>query len=259
MEAAKIKEYWNRNAEAWTKLSRQGYDLYRDQLNTPAFLERLPPVAGLAGLDIGCGEGHNTRLLQQLGAHLQAIDISEVFIREARSFDGKPGIRYTVASAEDLPFEIESFDFATSFMCYMDLADPARAMQEAWRVLKPGGFLQFSITHPCFNTPRRRNLRDASGNTYAIEVGDYFSKAMRVEEWIFGAAPAELKTGMEKFRIPTFFRTLSDWINFLLQAGFVLEDIWEPCPSQEVLSRYPYLQDSSVVAYFLHLRGRKPL
>ena len=37
----------------------------------------LPDVRGLAGLDIGCGEGHNTRLLAGRGARLTAIDISE--------------------------------------------------------------------------------------------------------------------------------------------------------------------------------------
>jgi glycosyltransferase involved in cell wall biosynthesis len=44
------------------------------------------------------------------------------------------------------------------------------SLRAAWT----GGFLQFSICHPCFDTPHRRNLRDANGVTYAIEVGDYF-------------------------------------------------------------------------------------
>jgi trans-aconitate methyltransferase len=53
--------YWNQNADVWTRLARAGYDVYRDHLNTPAFLAMLPDVAGLTGLDIGCGEGNNTR------------------------------------------------------------------------------------------------------------------------------------------------------------------------------------------------------
>jgi ubiquinone/menaquinone biosynthesis C-methylase UbiE len=32
----------------------------------------------------------------------------------------------------------------------MDVDDLDRALDEAYRVLKPGGFLQFSILHPCF-------------------------------------------------------------------------------------------------------------
>ena len=75
--------YWNHNAEAWTQLSRAGYDVYRDYLNTPAFLGMLPDVRGLSGIDIGCGEEHNTRLIAQQGAQLVGIDIAEVFIGHA--------------------------------------------------------------------------------------------------------------------------------------------------------------------------------
>ena len=68
-------EYWDGNADAWTQLARAGYDVYRDHLNTPAFLEMLPDVIGLAGLDIGCGEGHNTRLVAGRGARMAAVDV----------------------------------------------------------------------------------------------------------------------------------------------------------------------------------------
>ncbi len=51
-------------------VARAGYDVFRDHLNTPAFFALLPDVAGLSGLDIGCGEGHNTRLLARRGARV---------------------------------------------------------------------------------------------------------------------------------------------------------------------------------------------
>jgi 2-polyprenyl-3-methyl-5-hydroxy-6-metoxy-1,4-benzoquinol methylase len=68
MKHTEVKQYWDGNAAAWTKLARAGYDVYRDYLNTPAFFKMLPSVNGLSGLDIGCGEGHNTRLLAKCGA-----------------------------------------------------------------------------------------------------------------------------------------------------------------------------------------------
>ena len=73
MDHREVGRYWNDNAEAWTELARAGCDVYRDYLNTPAFLAMLPDVRGLSGVDIGCGEGHNTRLIAQRGARLVGI------------------------------------------------------------------------------------------------------------------------------------------------------------------------------------------
>lgn len=260
MDHMEVGRYWNRNAEGWTKLARAGYDFYRDYLNTPAFLEMLPNVRGLTGLDIGCGEGHNTRLLAEEGAKVTAIDVSEVFAHHAKTLEDRApaGIDYQVASALELPFPAESFDFATGFMSFMDIPETGGVLAEAYRVLKPGGFLQFSITHPCFDTPHRRNLRGEDGLTYAIEVGRYFeNQEVDIVEWIFHSAPSEVTEGLTKFKIPRFRRTISQWLNLLLETGFQLERIEEPRPCDEVVRECPEVQDAQIVAYFLHIRARK--
>lgn len=261
MDHIEAGRLWNESAESWVKLARGGYDIYRDHLNTPAFFAMLPDVQGQTGLDIGCGEGYNTRLLAARGARMSGIDIAEVFIRYARETEvQKPlGIDYQVASAVNLPFADRMFDFVAAFMSLMDVPETSRALAEAFRVLKPGGFLQFSITHPCYDTPHRRNLRDANHRTYAIEVADYFTGSEgEVDEWLFKAAPPEVKRGLRKFTIPLFRRTLSYWLNLLVEIGFQLERVAEPRPTDEVVAECPGLQDAQVVAYFLHLRVRRP-
>lgn len=261
MDHLEAGRYWNANAHAWTTLVRQGYDIYRDHLNTPAFLALLPDVTGLAGLDIGCGEGNNTRLVARRGARMTAVDVAETFIRYAQDEEAREplGIAYRVASAAELPFADGSFGFATGFMSFMDIPETDRVLGEAYRVLAPGGFLQFSITHPCFDTPHRRNLRDAAGRTYALEVGDYFRyQDGEVSEWIFSAAPPAAKAGLSPFRVPRLNRTLSEWLNLLVATGFRLEQVNEPRASDDVVRAWPHLQDTQVVAYFLHVRVRKP-
>lgn len=261
MDHEEVGRYWNESADSWTMLARRGYDIYRDHLNTPAFFAMLPDVTGLIAIDIGCGEGHNTRLLAKRGAQVTAVDISEVFLRHAKEFEQQQqlGIDYRLASAVDLPFSESSFDFATAFMSLMDVPETDRVLAEAYRVIKPGGFLQFSITHPCFDTPHRKNLRDTNRKTYAIEVGDYFRDLNgEIDEWLFKGAPAEEKRGLRKFRIPRFTRTLGHWLNLIADAGFMLERVEEPRPSDDTIAAHPGLQDAQVVAYFLHMRVRKP-
>lgn len=261
MDHEEAGRFWEANAEAWTRLARAGYDVYRDGLNTPAFFEMLPSVEGLTGLDLGCGEGHNTRLLAGRGARVTGVDISPIFIRYAKEAEEERplGIRYRVASALDLPFEDASFDFVTASMSLMDMPETERVLAEVYRVLRPSGFLQFSITHPFFDTPHHKDVRDEAGTTYAVEVGGYFRRLEgEVEEWIFSAAPSELREGLRPFRIPRFTRTLSEWLNLLLDSGFALERIGEPCPSDEAVREHPRLQDAQVVPHFLHIRTRKP-
>jgi len=260
MDHRQVKRYWDTNAHVWTELARAGYDTYRDQFNTPAFLDMLPDVTGLQGLDIGCGEGHNTRLLVGRGARMVAIDVSPVFVRHARQSEeqGALSIDYHVASAVELPFADATFDFATAFMSLMDIPETDCVLAEACRVLKPGGFLQFSITHPCYDTPHRRRLCDENGFTYAYEIGDYFRNLDgEIVEWLFSAAPSEVREELPNFRIPRFTRTLSQWLNLVLDAGFLLERIAEPCPSNKAVRAYPDIQDAQAVAYFLHVRARK--
>ena len=252
---------WDENAEAWTILARRGYDKYRDHINTPAFLAMLPDVTGLRGLDVGCGEGHNTRLVAQRGAKLTALDVAGRFVRYAQEQEAKEplGIAYVHASAIELPFSDASFDFAMATMSLMDIPDQDAAVREVARTLRPGGFFQFSILHPCFLTPRFKWVLDDDGRRVAMECGDYFaSEQGALEEWIFGSAPDELKARFAKFRIPRFFHTLSVWLNMLAAAGLTIEESAEPYAGDESIAIYPSLAATRVVSCSLHLRCRKP-
>jgi SAM-dependent methyltransferase len=260
MDHRDVGRSWEGNAAAWVKLTRQGCDIYRDQVNTPAFFRMLPPVSGLRGLDIGFGEGHNTRLLARQGARMQGIDIAPSFVSAATELEAAEplGIGYQVASAVALPYPDAAFDFVTGFMSFMDVPEQHRVLGEAHRVLKPGGFLQFSILHPCFTTPRWRWVRDETGRGVALECADYFERRQGVvEEWTFSHASPEQREGLEPFRVPRFWKTLADWMNLLVDAGFRLERMEEPSADDEALRKWPHLIGTRIVAYFLIVRCRK--
>ena len=262
MTRAEAAACWEANAETWTRHARAGLDVYRDRVNTPAFLAMLPPIAGLHGLDVGCGEGGNTRELARRGARMTALDMSPTFLRHAREAEAADplGIEYVHADAACVPFADEAFDFATAFMSLMDMPDQAAALAEAFRVLRPGGFLQFSILHPCFVPPHRRVLREADGTTVrAIELAGYFDNIDgRVDRWWFGAAPQAERARVPPFQEPRFHRTLSAWVNLVVTSGFVLKRLGEPCADEATAAAVPAVSDTRVAPLFLHVRGRKP-
>ncbi len=248
---------WEANAETWTKQTRAGYDVYRDHLNTPAFLRLLPPVRGLSGLDIGCGEGNNTRAVARLGARMTALDISPTFIRHAmaKELEEPLGIDYHEGDARQLPFADAGFDFVVAFMSMMDVGDPKAALAEAARVLRPGGFFQFSILHPCFMPPTRKVLRDETGTAYAIRVADYFKVGPWVDTWWFGAVKAEDRKNVPPFRVPYTHLTLSGWLDALTAAGFTLRKLGEPTADAETARRVPEVADTQIAPIFLHFQA----
>lgn len=255
-----VARHWEANAETWTRHARAGYDVYRDALNTPAFLAMLPSIRGLAGLDVACGEGSNTRQLAGLGARMQAIDIAPTFIRHAQDEEDRDplGIVYQVGDGMALPYASSSFDFVTSFMALMDMPDQGRVLAEIARVLRPKGFLQFSILHPCFVPPYRKTLRDPDGRVRAIEIAGYFDAIDgEVERWWFSTLPEEERSQVPSFQVPRFHRTLSQWVAFICAAGLVIEALGEPCADPEVAEAQPVVADTRVAPIFLHFRARK--
>ena len=259
MDDRDVARCWDGNADTWTRLARAGYDIYRDSLNTPAFLRDAAGRGGLAGLDIGCGEGHNTRLLADRGA-ATALDISRAFLGHALT--RRPMRPRDIGTSSPVPSICRSqrrLDFATGFMSFMDVPEIDRVLAEAFRVLRPGGFLQFSIAHPCFGRPHRRNLRDAQGGpTRSRSAATSRGSRGRSANGSFSAAPPELRAGVRPFRIPRFTRPLSEWINLLLDTGLQDRALRGADAKRRDCPRYPTLQDAQVVAYFLHLRVRKP-
>jgi SAM-dependent methyltransferase len=260
MDERENARHWEENAPDWVRLVRRGFDESRDLVNSPAFFAMLPDVRDLVGLDLGCGEGHNTRQVAARGARLVALDVASAMVRATAEHErAEPrGIRTVRGSGAALPFGDGAFDFVVAFMSLMDMLDHARVLAEVGRVLKPGGFFQLSMTHPCFQTPMWQWLKDDDGRRRALVCGDYFRELHgEIEEWTFGAA---LRAGERPrpFRIPRFTHTLSTWLNLFLDAGFVLERFCEPTVDEVAVAAHPSLYDHRIIAYFLTMRVRKP-
>jgi SAM-dependent methyltransferase len=256
MERRESRDIWDANAPTWIELSRAGFDIYRDLVNTPAFLELLPDVAGLAGLDLGCGEGHNTRMVRRRGADVVALDLSEPFTTAAGTVERSDplGIAYILGDGACLPFPNEVFDFVTAFMSLMDMSDPDTVLAEVGRVLRPTGFLQFSIGHPFTTTPIRRWVENPDGEREALAIGDYFYEGKFAEDWSF---PGASSVQERAFRVVYTRRTLSTWLNTIIRAGFVIEALAEPHPDEQTTANHPLVADSSIAPYFLLVRASK--
>ena len=92
---------------------------------------------GTGLLDVGTGPGTVVGPALARGAIVSAIDLAPAMIDELRT--RHPDVDATVANATSLPFDDASFDAVTMAFCLHHMAEPAAALTEAWRVLRPGG------------------------------------------------------------------------------------------------------------------------
>jgi ubiquinone/menaquinone biosynthesis C-methylase UbiE len=107
---------------------------------------RVVASADGAVIEIGAGSGPNLPLYDPARvASVTALDPSPALIAMARQRAGSARVPVTLieAAAEALPFEAHRFDAAVVTWALCTIGDPARALAELRRVLKPGGRLLF--------------------------------------------------------------------------------------------------------------------
>lgn len=97
-------------------------------------------------LEIACGTGRVTKHLAKSVKHdvLTATDLNPDMINIAKEIIRDDTIKWMPADAMQLPFNDESFDLVVIQFGIMFFPDREKGLQEAYRVLKPGGKLLFS-------------------------------------------------------------------------------------------------------------------
>lgn len=175
----------------------------------------LGPVRGRRILEVGCGAAQCSRWLAGQGAEVVAFDISVQQLRMGHELDRRTGtaVRTVAADAVAIPFADSTFDIVCSaFGGLPFVADAGAALGEIARVLRPGGLLVFSVTHPF-----RWALPDDPTPAGLRISQSYFDRTPYVEVDDAGTAV-----------YAEHHRTTGDWIRVLTGAGFVVDDLLEP-------------------------------
>jgi SAM-dependent methyltransferase len=179
---------------------------------------------GTDAIELGCGTAHVCAWLAQRGAIPVGVDISDEQLDSARMFQRQfeqpfPLVR---TSADDVPFDDQSFDFAISEYGASTWLDPYWWVPEAARLLRPGGRLVFVVSGAIMMacTPA-----DGPEATSVLER-DYF--------------------GMHRFEVPgesfvEFHLAHGDWIRVLRDNGFDVEDLIEVQPSDDASTRFRFV------------------
>ena len=131
----KIQEHYDTVADTYD----HHYDkprgrCYHTHIST-SIMSALPKGGKL--LDIGCGTGLFVERYIEAGGSATGLDISRKMIEQARR--RCIACDYTIGTGEKIPFCDNTFDAVSSLLVFSYVKDPQTMLNEAYRVLKPGG------------------------------------------------------------------------------------------------------------------------
>jgi SAM-dependent methyltransferase len=210
--------------DAYRKLAEKYAEIidtkpHNAEYERPGLLKLMPPVQGKRVLDAGCGSGSLTQWLLDRGAEVIGLDASPHMMAQARKrVQDKADLRL-----HDLRDPLNfigdnSLDLVASslVMHYIDEVEPV--FREFHRVLKPGGLFVFSIEHPLTGFVNR-----PSDSYYDVNVVTY--------DW----------TGFtdEPVPVPGYRRPLEGYTESLACAGFYIERLTEPAPTERFKDQLP--------------------
>lgn len=196
------------------KIDTKPHNAFYDR---PAMLSLLPEVSGKQVLDAGCGPGAYAQALVAQGAIVTACDASDRMLELAAERlqtelgTGSVRLEHVDLSQPLTKFEDAAFDVVIAPLCLDYIEDWRSLFVEFRRMLNPEGVVLFSCGHPAFDAEY-------------FKTKDYFSVESVECTW---------KGFGKKIRMPSFRRSLEEIIAPVIEAGFVLERIHEPLPTND--------------------------
>lgn len=145
-------------------------------------------------------------------------------LEEARKRNASPGIEYQRMAIEDYTFEPETFDIVISSLTFHYLESFKNICSNVYRCLTANGHFVFSVEHPIFTAYGTQDwYYDEKGNLLHWPVDTYFSEGKRQAHFL----------GSEVIK---YHKTLTTYINGLIQAGFKITELIEPEPDASMIN-----------------------
>lgn len=183
----------------------------------------LPDFKEKSVLDLGCGYGWHCKYAIENGAKSAlGTDISQKMLDMAQKINFDNKIKYICAAMEDLKLSDNEFDIILSSLALHYIKDYKSIVQNIYKWLKPGGLFIFSAEHPVFTSYGTQDwYYDKNGEILHFPVDNYYCEGER--EAIFLGQ-----------KVTKYHRTLTTYLNTLLENNLIIKNIIEPKPPEKM-------------------------
>ena len=234
------KDSYDTHAQAWIERLHSGSNLAHSMLEKPAMLVRTPDLTDKRVLALGCGSAEEFAIFlarHARAADLVGIDISAELLECARQ--RFPESAFLCRSIDHLgDFDDASFDFIYSSLTLHYLPGWLPLLQEAHRILSPGGSMLFSTHHPVkwgaqvqrgetADTFRMGYIRPKQ--SAPVVHGDYLGTRHIEDNWFNGSMP-----------VSYYHRPLSAIMADVLASGLQIREFAEPAPVAGTAALHPH-------------------
>lgn len=223
--------------DQWSTVTPQSIDDYGDEgdlskkyLLNPAIFELLGDIQNKRVLEVGMGGGYLSRLMAKKGAKVIGLEPSKSMYQYAVDKEQKEhlGIEFINSDLSQMNQFNNEFDVVVSNMVFLDIPDWKPAMRNCIQALKPGGKFVFSLWHPCYFS------NDSWKDKGVVEVKEYFQEY---------SVPATYGS--------SFHRTLSTYLNFVIENGCNIKKIIEPQLTPEQAEQFPKISQNLHIPTFI--------
>lgn len=248
------KTSWNPIAKGYSEYL-EGGDTVQRTIVFPGAKRLLEAVKGERVIDIACGEGSFAALIAKDGVLVNGIDIASDLVRRAQEKKIR-GAQFQTANAKEFAryFRDVKFDGAVCILALQNIDNLNAVVQEATRVLKPGGRFVFVLNHPSFRIPRQTSwVFDEKRKLMQRSIDAYLSP----NEIPIVANPSR---GQRSSITYSYHRPLQDYITTLAKHGFAVDGMEEWSSDKESTSGPRAKAENrsrAEIPLFMAIRARK--
>ncbi|MCG3845043.1 class I SAM-dependent DNA methyltransferase [Photobacterium damselae] len=206
-----MSDMYTKHAKRYDAVAQS--NIYNALLERPSTIALLSPLSEKTVLDMGCGSGiYAQYFLTHNVNYLTCIDASSEMIELVKAKHGSNVNAYVQDLSQGLPQEPDNlYDAIICPLVLHYLEDLPALFQEAYRVLKKGGYMVFSMHHPF-------------ADFECSVTGNYYEREQIEEEW---------DTVGEPVTVRFYRRSLTEITEALNAAGFVISRLTEGVVAKE--------------------------